>query len=130
MRITPLALVAVAVAATVTACGSDGGGVSLDGKKFVDRQGRRSVTIDAVDNSFEPEYVAVSAGTKITFTNSGRNRHDVIAVDHGFTDVEPANFTPDDSVTVTFSTPGDYPYYCSLHGTPTKGMIGGIRVVA
>jgi plastocyanin len=25
--------------------------------------------------------------------------------------------------------PGDYAYYCSLHGTPTAGMIGGLRVV-
>ena len=29
----------------------------------------------------------------------------------------------------TFNAPGYYRYYCSLHGSPTKGMVGAIRVV-
>jgi plastocyanin len=29
---------------------------------------------------------------------------------------------------VQFDDAGDYPYYCSLHGTPTAGMDGRIRV--
>ena len=29
----------------------------------------------------------------------------------------------------TLTEPGDYAYYCSLHGTATKGMTGAIRVL-
>lgn len=124
----PLLVAPVLAGALLVTCGSSGSSVSLDGKDFVDRTGRKAVTIEAVDNNFEPQYVEVSSGTKVTFTNAGHNRHNVIAVDDGFSTIETDQFTPDDSVTITFSKPGDYPYYCSLHGTPTKGMIGGLRV--
>ena len=39
------------------------------------------------------------------------------------------DFQPDDTATITFDEPGVYPYYCSLHGTPSAGMDGRIRVV-
>jgi plastocyanin len=34
------------------------------------------------------------------------------------------------SYELTFSTPGDYPYYCAMHGGPTEGMIASISVSA
>ena len=43
--------------------------------------------------------------------------------------IDQEDFDPGDEGAVTFDEVGDFPYYCSLHGTPTKGMIGGIRVV-
>ena len=30
---------------------------------------------------------------------------------------------------MVFDEPGEYPYYCTLHGTETAGMVGTIRVV-
>lgn len=132
MRVVRFLLVAALV---LGACGGndDGGGGtagSLDGKDFVDQTGTEQVTIEAIDNSFRPEYVEISAGTTVTFENRGRNPHNVLPADEGaFAAIEAGDFGPGDSGTITFDEPGDYAYYCSLHGTPTAGMIGGIRVV-
>ncbi len=96
---------------------------------FVDQTASTAVQIDAVDNSFKPEYVQISAGTAVTFRNDGRNDHNVIASeDGGFATIDAADFAPGTEKAITFAEPGDYPYYCSLHGTKTKGMIGAIRV--
>ena len=50
-------------------------------------------------------------------------------VSGAFNEISPDDFQPGDEGTITFTVPGDYPYYCSLHGTPTKGMIGAVRVI-
>ncbi len=34
-----------------------------------------------------------------------------------------------DPVRSAFDEPGEYAYYCTLHGTETAGMVGTIRVV-
>jgi plastocyanin len=125
-------LVVFLVASLVLAgCGGDSdGGPSLDREEFLDETAQTAVTIDAVDNSFRPKYVEISAGTTVTFENRGRNVHDVLPADEGaFPEVEADEFGPGATAQIVFDEPGDVAYYCSLHGTPTAGMIGGIRVV-
>ena len=100
---------------------------SLAGQKISDETGRRAVTIEAVDNVFAPQFTSVSTGTTVTFENAGHNRHDVISVGHGFGSSH--ILEPGDTWKVTFRTAGDFRFYCSLHGTPTSGMTGGVRVV-
>ena len=135
MRVFTLVLASLLTVGMVAGCGgddddSDSAAVDLDGKEFVDETGSDAVTIDAVDNSYRAQYVEVSAGTTVTFENRGRNPHNVIPAEEGaFETVEAADFDPEDTADIVFDEPGDYPYYCSLHGTPTDGMIGGIRVV-
>ncbi len=102
----------------------------LAGVTWTDKTGTDTLVVDAKDNTFSPQYVTVTAGTKVTFDNRGRNPHNVIAVEKGaFKTVEVPDFQPGDTADRTFDKPGDYAYYCSLHGTTTAGMIGGIRVV-
>ena len=115
----------------VAACGGSdsGGGVDLSDKLFENLRGDARVTVDAADNDFRPQYVTVRAGTKITFDNVGRNLHNVVSVDDSFVSVDTPSFHPGDTKTITFGTAGDFPYYCTLHGTPTRGMTGAIRVV-
>jgi plastocyanin len=104
-------------------------GPDLSSVTFEDRTAATSVQVDAVDNAFKPEYVTVKAGTTVTFRNDGRNEHNVIpTISGGFAAIQADQFKPGTEQPVTFATPGDYPYYCSLHGTKTKGMIGAIRV--
>ena len=114
--------------------GSDGG--ALEGlpevadSEYEDATGQDAVDIDVRDNTFRPENVTVSAGTEITFTNNGRAPHNALPVEEGaFEDVATDQLQPGDAATRTFDEPGDYPYYCSLHGTPSRGMVGRIRVV-
>ncbi len=130
-------LVLLVLALSAAACGggsssSSSGGDDLPAvpaKDFVDETGKKAVTVEAVDNNFDPQYVTVSKGTTITFTNVGRNPHNVVPVEQGaFTPIPTEKFAPGASGTVTLSTPGTYAYYCTLHGSSTRGMAGRIVV--
>ena len=105
-------------------------GPDLSGVSFTDQTGKDEVQVLARDNTFVTQYTEVSAGTKVTFTNKGQQPHDVLPATKGsFEGIQPEDFQPGGTGTVTFDEPGDYSYYCSLHGTPTKGMTGTIRVL-
>ena len=88
------------------------------------------VAVRTQDNTYNPAYVIVKAGTTVTWTNRGRTDHNVLpVVDEAFEAIEIDDLQPGMSASLTFDEPGDFPYYCSLHGTTTKGMVGGVRVV-
>jgi plastocyanin len=94
-----------------------------------DQTGKAEVTIVAKDNTFTPEYVTVSPDTKVVFDNRGRTAHNALPVDDGaFAKVTAEELQPGDTAEVIFGDAGEYPYYCSLHGTKTAGMIGRVRV--
>ena len=148
MRIRALLIIAAATAATA-GCGSGepsvpltqastattaapgaAAGPDLSTETFTDLTGESTVDVQARDNAFVKPYIEVSAGTKVVFTNRGRNQHNVIpSTDGAFAEIPAEDFQPKDQDSITFAVPGDYAYYCSLHGTPTKGMIGAIRVL-
>jgi plastocyanin len=138
LRTTTLAILVV-LAVLGTACGRDdtaatppptGDAVDLSTKNFKLATDTQQVEVDALDNQFTPPYVEVAKGATVTFANDGRNEHNVLpVVDGAFAPIATAAFAPGTSVAVTFDQVGDFPYYCSLHGTPTKGMTGAIRVV-
>ena len=105
--------------------------VDLTDVDWIDKTGEDAVTVQARDNTFLPAYIVVKAGTPITFDNTGRNDHNVLpSIPDQFEPIDVEDLKPGDHATITFDEPGDYPYYCSLHGTPTRGMIGAVRVVA
>lgn len=87
------------------------------------------VTVLALDNSFVDEVVEVEAGTEVLWTNNGRNDHDVIPVDPTQEwGIEIEDFPPTAEYSHVFTTPGEYPYFCTIHGTETVGMTGTIIV--
>lgn len=134
MRRVLVVLVLAAGLLLAPACGgdddTDSSSVDLSDKTFEDLTGSSTVEVDAVDNNFKPAYIEIKAGTEVTFTNQGRNQHNVLPVDEGaFEPIDVEEFEPGTSQSITFDEPGDYPYYCSLHGTKTKGMVGAVRVV-
>lgn len=148
MKIRAITLVVVlAVASALTACGGDEedttsttvpgttvpaavAAVDLSEVDWVDRTDEDEVLIQARDNTFLPGYVIVRAGTPIRFRNVGRTEHNALPVDEiSFVGIEADQFEPRAEATITIDEPGDYPYYCSLHGTTTKGMVGAVRVV-
>lgn len=105
-------------------------GLDLSDVAFVDLSKDKTPEVDALDNVFKAKFVTVKAGATITFRNDGRNTHNIIpSVDLGFEPVEAAAFDVGTEAKITFDKPGDYPYYCSLHGTTTKGMTGAVRVL-
>ncbi len=144
MRFRVIALAAPLAGLLFVGCGSDPainadgspvpkeapGGVDLSAETFVDLTGEDALKVDALDNNFKAPYIEVTAGVPITFRNDGRNAHNVIPVSESeFDAVEADDFEPGAETTITFDQPGEFPYYCSLHGTETKGMVGAVRVV-
>lgn len=104
----------------------------IDTSKYVDMTGKASVSINVVDNTFEPSFVKVSVGTKVVFTNNGRNEHNITAAEEGsFTGVKQADFSPGKVAAITVAGAGEYGFFCSIHGTrKLNGQSGVIRVVA
>ena len=88
------------------------------------------VDVVALDNTFRPETIEVVAGTAIRWENRGRNDHNVIPTDETASWGAPTEaFAPGDEYTHLFDTPGEYPYYCTIHATPEVGMIGTVVVL-
>lgn len=75
----------------------------------------------AIDNfAFLPQVVVVAPGTTVTWTNGDEDPHTVVANDKSFH--SPAMDT-DDSYSFTFTRPGEYSYFCSLHPHMTGKVI-------
>ncbi|HNG24622.1 MAG TPA: plastocyanin/azurin family copper-binding protein, partial [Microthrixaceae bacterium] len=56
--------------------------------------------------------------------------HNVLPDEEGdFKEVQVDELDPGMKASRTFDEVGEFGYYCSLHGTATKGMFGAIKVV-
>lgn len=136
---TLLALLTVlACAAVLWACGSPGSSSTNTGQanpsSFYGAPAKVSgttATVDLVDNDFEPKNLQIKAGTKVTFDAVGHNQHDIVPDDpKKFDFTVPQEKIPTGAkVSFTFSEPGTYYYYCSLHATATAGDMRGVITV-
>jgi plastocyanin len=92
----------------------------------------------AIDNNFLPQNLTVTAGTKVTFTNRGRNPHNIVPVDDAGRAIDTAGtwgakdteFEPKAVYSSVFDRTGTFTYYCTIHGSPKGGMFGTITVTA
>lgn len=102
------------------------------------------VEVQVLDNSYRPLEITIAAGTEIRFDNRGRNEHNILP-DFVKSDADLAELlrtddsasawgvvstelAPGDVYSHVFLEPGTYPYYCSIHGVPGKGMYGVVVV--
>ncbi len=76
------------------------------------------VTID--NFTFEPAQLTVKAGTTVTWTNRDDIPHTVVSVGN----FRSKALDTDDTYSFTFTSAGDYKYFCSLH----PHMVGLIKV--
>lgn len=102
------------------------------------------VDVQVLDNSYRPLELTIEAGTEVRFDNKGRNEHNILpdfvksdaelvellAADDSATawGVASTELAPGDVYSHVFLEPGVYPYYCSIHGVPGKGMYGVVVV--
>lgn len=114
----------VAAAFGLTACGDDDT-AEPPTASLVDGV---EAEVGVIDNTFRPGELEVAAGTEVVWTNDGRNDHNVVPVEGDDWGVEAEAFAPHAEYRYRFTEPGTYDYYCSLHGTATKGMVGTIVV--
>ncbi|HEV8637554.1 MAG TPA: plastocyanin/azurin family copper-binding protein [Chloroflexota bacterium] len=67
---------------------------------------------------FAPAAITVAAGATVTWTNHDNFTHNVT-----LPATAPLTMAPGESVSHTFTTPGLYPYVCSLHPKDMKGSV-------
>lgn len=118
-RVLVATVVVAAVVGPLAGCGDDDDVALVEGV---------TSEVGVLDNTFRPGEIDVAAGTEVVWTNGGRNDHNVVPVEDDDWGVEAEDFAPGDSYRHRFTEPGTYAYYCSLHGTTTKGMVGTIVV--
>jgi plastocyanin len=68
---------------------------------------------------FEPAHISVTAGTAVTWTNHDNFSHSVLV--DGQSDVH--MMKPGESAQITFATPGEYHYICTLHSQNMQGTV-------
>jgi plastocyanin len=75
-----------------------------------------------IDNfTFTPPSLVVAPGTTVTWTNADDDPHSVVEKDRKF---KSAALDTNDSFSQTFTAPGEYEYFCSIH----PRMVGKIVV--
>lgn len=76
------------------------------------------------ENRFRPARIEIAAGTTVVWQNDEADptvEHNVISRDYRWAS---SNFVSGESYERTFDTPGEYRYFCDLHG----GMTGRVVV--
>jgi plastocyanin len=123
-----LAPVALAGCGSSNAANTDTTAIPNDLGEVVDLTGKAAVSIDVVDNSYNPKAFKVSPGTKITYVNKGLNVHNVTPSTDGT--FEAISLTAGQSGTVIApQNPKTYGFYCTIHGGISSGQRGAIVVV-
>ena len=75
----------------------------------------------AIDNfAFGPTDLTVAAGTTVTWTNRDDIPHTVVSTEKVF---KSKVLDTDEKFSFTFSTPGIYPYFCSIHPKMTGKVV-------
>jgi plastocyanin len=81
-------------------------------------QTRTAIKID--NFSFSPPTVTVAAGTTVEWTNKDDIPHNVVSSDQAF---KSKVLDTDQQFAYTFTKPGIYEYFCSLHPRMTAKVI-------
>jgi len=78
-------------------------------------------------NRFSPANIEVPAGTTVTFIWESGTHTLTSSGSPSFQGIDDAVSAPS-SLPVTFTQPGTYNFFCSIHGSPTGGMRGSVTV--
>ena len=110
--------IAVLTAALVLGMGT----VAVSQKKFpAGAQQKPETTEVKIDNfSFGPGTLTVPVGTNVTWTNRDDIPHTVVSTEGVF---KSKVLDTDEKFSFTFSKPGTYPYFCSIHPKMTGKVI-------
>jgi plastocyanin len=97
--------------------------VAINTRSFAARakQTQASSAEVKIDNfSFGPATLTVTVGTTVTWTNRDDIPHTVVSDDKVF---KSKVLDTDDKFSFTFSRPGTYPYFCSIHPKMTGKVV-------
>ncbi len=114
-RVAQVLLGLVASLALMTACGSSGSGGKGSARGSSSGAGGAPGSgnaVEVVNFAFDPKGITVTTGTEVTWTFKDSAAHNVTAKDHSFRSDDLDNGR---QYSYTFTKPGTYDYYCSIH---------------
>jgi plastocyanin len=85
-----------------------------------DDKSASEVTVKIDNFSFSPATITVAAGTTVRWTNHDDIPHTVVADDKMF---KSKVLDTDEQFTYTFTKPGTYSYFCSIHPKMTAKVV-------
>ena len=88
-------------------------------------QARGTVQIPIEEFRYRPTTITVPSGTTVVWTNLDEANHTVTADDDSF---DSGLLGLNEAFAHTFTTPGEYGYYCIPHGAPGSGQWGTVVV--
>ncbi len=103
-----------AVVLLMSACGGSSGGamaMPVGGGPATEAPANTDL-VQITNFAFAPAVITVAAGATVTWTNEDTTQHDVFAPPVG---LQSPVLNQNDSYAHTFSSPGTYPYICSIH---------------
>ena len=104
---------------SVTHAQSQGTGMDMGKGQATDQKmGMHEVNID--NFSFTPMEMTIPAGLQVTWINKDDVPHTVVSVDHQF---KSKALDTDEKFSFTFSNPGTYEYFCSVHPKMTGKIV-------
>lgn len=80
----------------------------------------RPRTVAIRNFAFAPQLITVTPGTTVTWTNTDEDPHTVTANDKSF---RSSALDTGDKYSFTFTKPGEFTYFCSLHPHMTAKII-------
>jgi amicyanin len=84
-------------------------------------QAQQAPVAISIDNfTFNPQKLTVKAGTTVTWTNKDDIPHAIATASKQF---KSKTLDTDDAYSFTFTTPGSYEYFCSLHPHMTGTVV-------
>jgi amicyanin len=87
---------------------------------FAAAQARAADTAVKISNfTFNPPQITVKAGTTVTWTNEDDIPHTIVSPPA----IRSKALDSDDKFSFTFTTPGTYKYFCSLHPHMTGTIV-------
>jgi plastocyanin len=105
-----------AVVLLMSACGGSSGGAMAmpagGGPAPASNVPAHTDLVQITNFAFAPPVITVAAGATVTWTNEDTTQHDVFAPPVG---LQSPVLNQNDSYAHTLSSPGTYPYICSIH---------------
>lgn len=78
----------------------------------IDASATDAPAVEILKFAFAPKEISVTPGTKIVWTNHDETPHTIIAADNSF---KSKAMDTDDRFEYTFTSEGDFSYFCTLH---------------
>jgi plastocyanin len=87
---------------------------------LIDAAAQDGLALNSANFTFGPQRLTVPVGTTVTWTNQDDIPHTIVSTSQAF---RSQALDTNDKFSFTFTTPGSYEYFCSLHPHMTGTIV-------